>query len=123
MGYTHYWRSQRAFTDQEWSKVCDLVKQAFRDAELKGLKLAGGDGTGVPTVTSEVISFNGAEPQGYETCLLQKAPNNSFEFCKTQHRPYDAAVVTLLFRLNQSFPDDLSVSSDGGDGAIRDEFI
>ena len=103
------------------------------DIPHKGKKilLAGWDGTKRPTVTKNRISLNGKAPEDYETftlCRKKGKPQDFltspkedeyFAFCKTEYRPYDAVVVSILDVARKVAPDAIRVSSDGGDEAIR----
>lgn len=128
MGYTHYWRQSRAFTDAEWAAITAETKRIL-EAAGKTIPLRGGMGTGKPAFDAESIAFNGAAPRDdHETFLLEKAPENPewrkdepdfFAFCKTARKPYDPVVVSVLWAVRNIAPDAIKVSSDGGDEAIR----
>lgn len=91
--------------------------------------LAGPQGTGKPRLSKHVIALNGRRPHDYESFMLGKEPPNLFadrqasdgiaDFCKTEYRPYDAVVVSILAVACRVAPDAITVSSDGGDKAIR----
>lgn len=91
--------------------------------------LAGPHGTGKPRLTKHVIALNGKVPFDYESFVLDKAPRTPLAdrqnpdaltgFCKTEYRPYDAVVVSILAVARQVAPEAITVSSDGGDKAIR----
>jgi len=133
MGYTHYWTQQRHFTDEEWTKICARAYKVFKDAEADGVALSYecDEPERAPLVDGEMIRFNGAgDEEGYETFILSKRAVPSFQaqtqgkvdvfnFCKTEHRPYDKAVVSILAIVKKIAPTACRVSSDGGNGAIR----
>ena len=93
-------------------------------------------GTGQPKFTPDAISLNGsaALKEDYETFALERAPvapswatpkelrEGVFNFCKTEYRPYDAVVVSILHVARSLAPDAIEVSSDGGPEAIALKF-
>lgn len=120
MGYTHYWRDQRSFTEAEWkdivlatNNICDRAKAA-KIILCDGL---GRKGTS-PIINNKEISLNGKENLSHETFCLTKNKCD-FNFCKTAQKPYDAVVVSILFAVSKIAPDALRISSDGGDQAIQ----
>ena len=134
MGYTHYWRQQRSLNSKEWKSLCDEARRVIKEAEFKGIPLAGGDGTGIPVVNNKRIVLNGDARSGddHETFFVtqtqepprsyQSDPNEgTFSFCKTACKPYDAVVVTILAHMRDIDPPAFKVSSDGGDEAIKKE--
>ena len=127
MGYTHYWRQKRDFTEQEWIGVARIAKAIFQD---QSHIVAGWDGNGDPEVDMEHISFNGVgRYDSHESCtftrLMEEKPEwirqevydreGSFNFCKTARKPYDIVVVHLLGYISRVYPDIIVPSSDGGD--------
>ena len=91
--------------------------------------LAAPSGRGKPRLNKYLISFNGRRPHDYESFLLAKEPLTPFTdrqdadaltgFCKTEYRPYDAVVVSVLAVARAVAPEAIEVSSDGGPNAIR----
>jgi hypothetical protein len=91
--------------------------------------LAGPSGKGKPRLNRHLISFNGQRPHDYESFVLGKEPPTPFSdrqnpgamtgFCKTEYRPYDAVVVSILAVAQTVARDAIKVRSDGGDEAIR----
>ena len=106
MGYTHYWRQLRDFTDTEWQELMRLTKlitaSSGRDIILSEFN-----------INNEEIRFNGYGEEGHETLLITKKKRakadyeeqeaydrqGAFEFCKTAHKPYDKYVVAVLCAL------------------------
>jgi len=180
MGYTHYWRQKRAFTEGEWQiivaeskRICAKATRAlycgpedfasatscehddngfrvgfkeegawrtFAHPEIatpmqgQGIKLAGPSGEGSPAFDADSIALNGAVPnEDYESFVLERAPiaegwqskdpatkrDGIFNFCKTEYRPYDAVVVSILHVARTVAPDAITVTSDGGPEAIK----
>jgi len=115
MGYTHYWRRNDDFTENEWSEI----KKVFNQLHSKwGGLLRGGLGEGEPECTDEVIRFNGDSTIGHDhgTFSLSKE-HQDFNFCKTAGKPYDIVVVTFLASVDSIISDRkrFRISSDGGD--------
>jgi hypothetical protein len=90
--------------------------------------LAGPRGTGKPRLTMSEIVLNGKCPLNYETFRLGKEPppypfrrepDAMTAFCKTEYRPYDAVVVSILAVAQHVAPDAILVRSDGGPDVIR----
>ena len=110
MGYTHYWTPKPA-TNENWLKFINKVKELHK-ALPQDVKIAGGDGHGEPIFSMSIVKFNGnAKDDGdYETFVLY--PNgNKWDFCKTQYRPYDLFVGSVLILAQKMLG--YSVNSDG----------
>ena len=127
MGYTHYWRQLRDFTDTEWQELMRLTKlitaSSGRDIILSEFN-----------INNEEIRFNGYGEEGHETFLITKKKRakadyeeqeaydiqGAFEFCKTAQKPYDKYVVAVLcalhnmkIKLDEEKPPVLYIRSDG----------
>ena len=135
MGYTHYWRQLRDFTDTEWQELTRLTKlitaSGGRDITLSEFN-----------INNEEIRFNGKGEEGHETFLItkkkrdlydyekqdsiqdaymhHKSGGGVFNFCKTAHKPYDKYVVAVLcalhnmkIKLDEEKPPVLYIRSDG----------
>ena len=137
MGYTHSWRQHRDFSAAEWETLVKYTKILFRVAKKDGIKLANGLGdVGTkPEINTKRIFFNGEGDDSYETfhltrekcyvdyiSLEEQNREGCFSFCKTQYRPYDPVVVTILVMANKIAPDAIKISSDGGDAALTLQF-
>jgi hypothetical protein len=87
----------------------------------KAIAICGPLGTGRPQFTSDLIALNGSEAAGedYESFVLKRAPSDGFAFCKTEYRPYDPVVVSILAAAKLIAPGAIRPSSDGGEEAIR----
>lgn len=99
------------------------------------IKLAGPSGEigTSPRFSDEEIALNGVDPdESYESFILERDPkpsqwekpdeiakNGIFNFTKTEYRPYDAVVVSILHIARTVAPDAITVSSDGGPEAIK----
>ena len=125
MGYTHYWRQLRDFTDTEWQELTRLTKLITADGlgvlahhpesheEYHG-KWGEDD---VLTIDDESIYFNGIGDEGHETfCITKKKrakmdyeeqeaydKEGAFDFCKTAQKPYDKYVVAVLCAIYNMF--------------------
>lgn len=115
MGYTHYFRQQRAFTRGEWHELQSAVKQLIGNMP-ETVRLRGWNGKGELRLDDEAIVFNGdAETGGdFETFSLSRAINPEPNFCKTERNPYDVAVMAVLVLAHRIAPGALEIGSDGG---------
>lgn len=112
MGYTHYFSGPARITDAVVGDVKALI-------EASGVKIAGGLGTGKPTLKRGELRFNGEGDDAYETFLV--GPDEPWTFCKTARMPYDVVVAATLLRLHEE-DSDFKVSSDG-DWDTDDEWV
>ena len=103
-GFSRYWENPDGFTDEQWTAFTAKAKQIIQAAARKKIVLAGGNGTGKPVVDDKVVMFNGANPDGYETCTIQRE-GDKFGFCKTAQKPYDVVVKAILDAAAQTNPD------------------
>jgi hypothetical protein len=110
-GYTHrfVWKQP---PEQERLEECLLEMKLI--VEAAGAILAGPDGFGKPRIERSELAFNGVDDddQSHDTFLF---PGRSgFNLCKTQGKPYDAAVTACLLVARDHFPpDELEITSDG----------
>jgi hypothetical protein len=95
MGYTHYWKSREA-TPAEWHAMHAAAREILNRAAVAGIALAGWDGSPgtAPETSVDRIALNGKGAGSHESFTL--AADGSDDFCKTNHKPYDAVVVALL---------------------------
>lgn len=93
-----------------------------------GIALVGpsGDKDTKPVFDRDEIALNGVAPnEDYESFVLERNPDKrdgeatSFSFCKTEYRPYDSVVVSILAAAQLIAPKAIKVSSDGGAEAIK----
>lgn len=120
MGYTHYWKTKRAFTEEEWKEFQDGTKKIIKASDVT---IKGGNGEGKPKFTSEYVSLNGDRNVGddYETFYITKEPTD-FDFCKTARYPYDEVVCACLMLMEKILGNDVKVSSDG-DRETEEEWL
>lgn len=108
------------------------IKPATRGTGIKLVGPMGEVGTR-PEFTADYIALNGVNPdESYETFRLERAPkpsewetpaeikkNGIFSCCKTEYRPYDPVVVSILAAAIKIAPKAITATSDGGDEAIK----
>jgi len=116
MGYTHYFPQMRAFTPEEWKLLQDAFKKISDLCEARGIILAARK-QGEEMCTDASILFNGDSENEHEPFVLnrrfvQQASFN-FNFCKTQRKPYDFAVMLMLMACHEIASGALSIGSDG----------
>jgi|TARA_R100001594_G_scaffold120183_1_gene155759 hypothetical protein len=130
MGYTHYWRQLRDFTDTEWQELTRLTKLITVGARATALL-----DPDEFNIDNEEIRFNGVRDDAHETFLITKKKRlkadyeeqeaydrqGAFDFCKTAHKPYDKYVTAVLCALYNIKVEEwplgdgkiMSISSDG----------
>ena len=111
MGYTHYWKIRKPFTNEAWTAFTNDVKSLFASTKIPLAGSLGGEGT-TPDVNHKWVRFNGVEEDGCETCQITKSACD-FEFCKTRQYPYDSVVIRVL-KLARNHNPSIELSSDGG---------
>lgn len=126
MGYTHY--VERPVTN---SGTPEMFGRLALDAKTicgqSGVPLAGWDGTGEPEFTESYFRFNGkGDTDSYETFSWQAVPEQkehrrgqpmTSDFCKTEHKPYDAVICAILIRAKMIYGDLVDIYSDGDWGS------
>ena len=131
MGYTNYYRTPKTMDKAKFKILSEELEvavgfmpgnhsSASGDSKESAV-ICGGDGTGEPEFTENVISFNGDAKTGndHETFYLprEKPEGKSdkelcFDFTKTARKPYDIMVQVSMLRLKHHFPE-CEISSDG----------
>lgn len=71
-----------------------------------------------PQVDNDCIRFNGWKDEGHETFLVSRESQprgneSTFDFCKTERKPYDLAVMLCLIIMHEAAPGSFRVESDG----------
>jgi hypothetical protein len=105
MGYTNYWHKYNDFTEVEWKQIKD---------EFEYIKDVVGHLI-VDESTEDIIKFNGIGENQHEDFYLNKEARTpfdktyagqdvSFDFCKTNSKPYDIVVWHLLTFINRICP-------------------
>jgi len=137
IGYTHYTYRNKAFTQDQWEKIClETLDIIVKHCDRKKITLAweydspserqptlfGGAkwGPKPPQVDNDVIRFNGWKEKGHETFMVTRElgghkteSGELFDFCKTARKPYDMAVMLVLLSMRRHAPDSVRISSDG----------
>jgi|DEB0MinimDraft_10_1074344.scaffolds.fasta_scaffold05941_2 hypothetical protein len=105
MGYTNYWHKYNDFTESEWKQI----KEEFNYIkEVVGFLIK-------DESTDDIIKFNGIGDNGHEDFYLNREARTpfdktyegqdvSFDFCKTNEKPYDIVVWHLLTFINRICP-------------------
>src|SRR6185436_15556072 len=120
-GYTHYWTwkkmPDRAALEACARRIADVVSEAEEFTELLAYN---GPADNAPPAAigkplpegTELIVFNGIGDDAHEPFFF---PGRlGFNFCKTEAKPYDAAVTAALLVMRDCFPPDvLEIDSDG----------
>lgn len=123
MGYTHYWHRRDSIRQPLWDEAIGDVRRIFAASEVP-IAHEHDEPALLPTADEQDIQFNGVLDDGHETFWFPrevkdagaKGPDGrSFEFCKTERKPYDFIVRTVLCVLLDRFGDQLEVTSDGSE--------
>lgn len=119
MGYTHYWRIDRAADQELYEKALNDCRKIVQACEEEyNLCNWAGDADTRPDY-NDGLSFNGCEDDSHETFSLPaKACDSNWDFCKTARKPYDEVVVACLATLFEY--DVASMSSDGYPSELTD---
>tara|TARA_R110000868_G_scaffold283476_1_gene543903 strand:+ start:79 stop:447 length:369 start_codon:yes stop_codon:yes gene_type:complete len=117
MGYTNYWRQSTDFSEQEWDLILAFYRGLKHTFNFKD-----------ETYRGDAIQFNGLDFENHETFVLKRyatfvLPKNyegcdpTFNFCKTNKKPYDAVVWSLLCfaRYIKEDKDTFKISNDDGE--------
>lgn len=130
MGYTRYWYRPKELDAMKFKLLKNDIKAIIKNCDVKIVNSHGEDGP--PLVTNERISFNGYGEDSHESFDLPRVLEGEgytahkactsheyikkglcLQFCKTQHKPYDAVVAASLLALKEIFPE-IEISSDYG---------
>jgi hypothetical protein len=121
VGYTHYWYTN--LKEEHRPKFVELTKLARiiidlakQDGVLIGDVM--GEVEDGESITETEIAFNGLGAEAHETFSIEfnylVELKENFNFCKTNHKPYDTVVVAILCAVKALFADSIiKVSSDG----------
>ena len=126
MGYTHNFafvnkdgERTKKISKSKFAVASDIVKYFAEKVKEMGIEIAGVDGDGEPIINHEVIAFNGAGKNAYESFFMNA--DGSFmddyrfgnPFCKTERKPYDLLVCLTLLAFKHIFKDKFVYDSDG----------
>ena len=121
-GYTNYWKQSEDFTSSEWSKIVRLAKAAIKTAEKHGIVIRDGWGKGKPKIDNKQIYLNGDGENNldHETFLITKKMDTGRKYSdpgsgltKTNRKPYDAVVATILVGIKKIAPKKFTARADG----------
>lgn len=131
MGYTHYWRRSRENSGSAYmfGQLALDAKKIIERSEQKGIRIRNGHGEFEPEFNEARFSINGdashyveGRDLAHETFCWEGIPSISehrkdepttFDFCKTNYKPYDATVTAILIRAKHIYGSNVSISSDG----------
>lgn len=131
MGYTHYIDRpiDNAGTPEQFGRLALDAKRIIEQAQADGIRVRGGDGFGEPEFNEAFFSINGdgsafidGRDLAHETFYWAGQPEHKewrvgeptyFNFCKTNHKPYDAVVTAILIRAKVIYGDSVQIGSDG----------
>lgn len=113
MGYTHYWNLKKKPSNYKegWLNVQLDIQKILR-VKSNDIILRGGDGSGSPEFTNELICFNGDGSKGLDHETFYFDGVTDFSFCKTARKPYDLIVCLILISLKNNI-EGFDFSSDG----------
>jgi hypothetical protein len=114
-----------------WEHLPDHSESAGGYYKEYPIRLRGGNGTGEPEFSNDLIAYNGDDETGndlaHETFYFERVIDKEdhyrrddppeddlwFECCKTARKPYDLFVCANLIAIKYHFPE-TKISSDGG---------
>ena len=120
MGHTHYYYGIHFFKQKcecpraQWAQITQAFQQLMTAALLTDpfpIQREKDDAS-PPEISENFIIFNGIGNNACETFVLERS-GDGLQFCKTNHKPYDRAVMALLLLVNHFAPGIWKVSSDG----------
>lgn len=132
MGYTHYWKRPRnnAGSSYMFGKLALDAKKIIEQAEREGIRIRDAYGENEPEFNEARFGINGdafgftddGRDLAHESFIWEGIPSISehrkdepetFDFCKTNYKPYDAVVTAILIRAKYIYGSCVSISSDG----------
>lgn len=131
MGYTHYWyTSPRDFPKKQWAAAIADLRKLLKNPKVTLCNAMGDPGT-KPTITDDVVGFNGIGPDAHESFHIGRTKaireggytppgGKLFDFCKTAYKPYDPYVVAALVLLKFHLGKRIKLASDGNWDELQD---
>ncbi|GAQ46927.1 uncharacterized protein AtWU_09285 [Aspergillus tubingensis] len=120
MGYTHYYGVRDTHSTEWVTAWPQLVQDAKRVVDATDVPLSGPtddprDDHVTPPLVDEIegIDINGVAKMSHEPLIIHPKTIRSFEFVKTEGKPYDAAVGCILLRARVLAPKQFRLRSDG----------
>jgi hypothetical protein len=102
MGYSHYFQQSsipsQALFNNFTSHALEIIEMAW-DIELD------------VSISPDFLDINGVGAESHENFIINRE-DLSWNFCKTNFKPYDAVVTAVLILARYTFPD-FHLSSDG----------
>lgn len=125
MGFTNYWtRPNKPVPAKAWDAFIADVRKIFKEhADIIARESDLPDRA--PVADDTEVRFNGIGDEGHDTFHLtrdfepqdwRKPEDGQFAFCKTNRRPYNEVVTSILSCVEHHLGDIFNVSSDGEDG-------
>ena len=65
MGYTHYWYREKEIDTEDFNKITTDFEKLLQTFKVLDIKLADGHGKGEPTITPDLVCFNGSSSCGH----------------------------------------------------------
>ena len=124
MGYTHYYETKPTISKDKWANWTKALKVLLDKPECP-LAFEHDMPKKKPSITKELVRFNGVGEDGHETFYIKRADkpaewasdkNIVFGFCKTAYKPYDVYVTASLLLAYLYLEDEITLNSDGGTG-------
>ena len=124
MGFTNYWtRPNKPVPAKAWDAFIEDVRKIFkahddiiaRESDLPDR---------APIADDTEVRFNGKGEDSHETfyltrdfeqCTWDTTRKDQFAFCKTNRKPYNQVVTSVLSCVEHHLGDVFNVSSDGSD--------
>lgn len=126
MGFTRSWYKKPSLPPDRWKAfMVDVEKLIQALSEKAPVCRESSQPALPPTVGDALVRFNGRGNKGYETFFFPRTvldlrtasmhDGRVFGFCKTEKRPYDLVVASVLLAAKYHFGDDILIDSDGDD--------
>ena len=101
MGWTHYWKRDIEIPEGKFKEAVTDCKEILSSLDIQ---LGDAEGNNAPVLTDEEIILNdvthGCEPFVFRRIQHPRPGRDRvFEYCKTEHMPYDFAVQCCLIIL------------------------
>lgn len=114
MGYTHYFSQQENIPQNSWDKICKDVKIILDHQQKEGVLLESNHPSEIMiNKKAGYINFNGVGDDSHETFSITQEKHDNFNFCKTNQKPYDLALVASLMVIEHHAPESFNIGSDG----------
>lgn len=129
MSTTYYWYRPRELDRdafQAWAEDCrKIIEAAATDKDGHTVAVRGEDGTGRPTISSDLVALNGDASAGleFEPFVIPRIMKKEFRdrtdeqgrifrFCKVAGRPYERIVAACLAAFELRFGPAVRVEAD-----------